>query len=248
MAHCVSGCRAGPLLEIAPEHDLTSPQLSQHSAHGTVASRVGKGYLRTKRAMDLTFASFGIVLLAPLMAAIALAVAVSSRGPVIFRQQRLGRYGSPFNMYKFRSMRVSVPGAVGPLVTATGDPRVTPLGRQLRRYKLDELPQLVNVLRGDMSLVGPRPEVARYARSYPEEYRRILSIRPGITDFATLEYRDEEELLARSADPESAYVNEVLPKKIDLYMRYLDECSLRTDMTVLALTLLRVLRPSARSR
>ncbi len=221
--------------------------MSQHSARGNVAPRAGKGYLRTKRAVDLMLASVGIVLLAPLMASIALAVAVSSRGPVIFRQPRLGRYGSVFTMYKFRSMRVSAPGAVVPLVTATGDPRVTRLGRLLRRYKLDELPQLVNVLRGDMSLVGPRPEVARYARFYPEEYKRILSIRPGITDFATLEYHDEEELLARSADPESAYVNEVLPKKIDLYMRYLDECSLRTDMIVLARTLRRVIRSPGRS-
>jgi len=202
-----------------------------------------RAYHYSKRFLDVAAAAAGLVLLSPLLAAIATVVKVSSRGPVIFSQQRLGRHGSPFVMYKFRSMRVSRPGqSEGPLVTKSGDSRVTAVGRFLRRYKLDELPQLVNVIRGDMSLVGPRPEVTRYAQCYPEAYRRILSIRPGITDFATLEYRREEEILAHSADPENTYITAVLPKKIDLYLRYLDEQSLRTDLMILARTLLHVVR------
>lgn len=205
-------------------------------------SDVGVFYPRAKRLVDVGLSVAAIIVLAPLLAMIAVAVRTSSSGPIIFRQKRLGLHGSTFVMYKFRSMTAPRLGSPDvPQITAAGDRRVTRIGRVLRRSKLDELPQLVNVIRGQMSLVGPRPEVERYARAYPDEYRRILSVLPGITDFATLEFRHEEEILARSSDPEQMYVREVLPAKMRLYDRYLRERSLRTDLSLLARTLLHVL-------
>jgi lipopolysaccharide/colanic/teichoic acid biosynthesis glycosyltransferase len=197
-------------------------------------------YAVAKRGMDVVLAMIGLIALSPVMAAIAIAIRLDSAGPALFRQQRLGRFGVEFVMFKFRSMRLA-PAAQAPQVTAAGDQRVTRVGRFLRRYKVDELPQLLNVLNGDMSLVGPRPEVRRYAEYYPVEYEYILSIRPGITDFASLEFRHEEELLARSADPERTYVREVLPAKIHLYLRYLEERSLPTDLFLVARTIRSVL-------
>ena len=190
-------------------------------------------YFATKRVIDVAAAGAGLGLLWPVLAAAAVAVKLSSPGPVLFRQERVGRHGRPFRILKFRSMRA---GANGPAVTASGDERVTPVGRLLRRYKLDELPQLWNVLVGEMSLVGPRPEVPRYVDRFPADYERILTIRPGITDRAALEYRDEESVLAGAADPEAAYVDVVLPAKIALYHRYLDEMSLRTDLALVLRT------------
>jgi lipopolysaccharide/colanic/teichoic acid biosynthesis glycosyltransferase len=153
---------------------------------------------------------------------------------VLFRQVRVGWRGRTFRILKLRTMRQAT---VGPEVTAGGDARVTHVGRVLRRFKLDELPQLWNVLVGDMSLVGPRPEVPRYVQRFPEAYARILGVRPGITDFAAIAYRDEESILAASSDPEATYVEVVLPAKIALYHRYLAERSLLTDLRLLARTL-----------
>ncbi len=200
---------------------------------------MGFDYCSAKRIMDVIASSAALVALAPAMALLALAVKLDSPGPVLFRQERAGRGNRPFTILKFRSMRV---GATGPLVTAAQDARVTRVGRFLRRTKLDELPQLWNVLVGDMSLVGPRPEVERYVRLFPEPYERILTIRPGLTDFAALEYRDEEETLNASADPESAYTDVVLPAKIVLYHRYLDEMSLGTDVALVLRTFAALLR------
>ncbi len=191
-------------------------------------------YPPVKRALDVVMAGAGLVLLSPVLAAAALVVKLSSPGPVLFRQLRAGRNGRPFHILKFRSMRA---GAAGPAVTAGGDPRVTRIGHLLRRTKLDELPQLWNVLAGDMSLVGPRPEVQRYIDHFPADYDRILSVRPGITDYAALEYRDEESVLAAGPDPEVAYLEAVLPAKIKLYHRYLDEMSLKTDLVLVFRTL-----------
>jgi lipopolysaccharide/colanic/teichoic acid biosynthesis glycosyltransferase len=168
------------------------------------------------------------------MAAVAVAVKASSPGPVLFSQARVGRNGRSFMILKFRSMRM---GSGGPLVTAGGDSRITRVGRLLRRSKVDELPQLWNVLVGDMSIVGPRPEVRRYVDLYPEDYRHILAVRPGITDYAALEYRNEEAVLAGYPDPDAAYIDVVLPAKIALYHRYLKEMSLRTDLTLILRTL-----------
>jgi len=197
-----------------------------------------RAYLPLKRALDLACSALGLLLLAPLLGLVALAVKCSSAGPVLFRQVRVGRDGRPFRIAKFRSMRVD---EAGPQVTAGGDARVTPVGRLLRRTKIDELPQLWNVLVGDMSLVGPRPEVPRYVDRFAQDYRRILSIRPGITDFAAVAYRDEESVLAAADDPETAYLETVLPAKIRLYHRYLDEMSFRTDLTIILNTLSAVL-------
>jgi lipopolysaccharide/colanic/teichoic acid biosynthesis glycosyltransferase len=196
-------------------------------------------YLAAKRALDLVVAAAGLAALSPLLAFVALAVKLDSPGPVLFRQVRAGRGGRPFHILKFRSMRA---GAGGALVTAGGDARVTRVGRFLRRWKVDELPQLWNVVAGDMSLVGPRPEVPRYVERFAADYARILAVRPGITDFAAVEYRDEESILAAARDPDAAYVETVLPAKLALYHRYLDEMSLMTDLALILRTLAAVLR------
>lgn len=196
-------------------------------------------YPTAKRLLDVVASGVGLVCLAPALAACALAVKVGSPGPVFFLHERVGQRGRRFRLVKFRSM---THGAAGAQVTAASDLRITPVGRLLRKYKLDELPQLWNVFVGEMSLVGPRPEVARYVELFRADYERILTVRPGITDFAAIEYRHEEELLAASADPERAYVTEVLPAKIALYNRYLDTMSLSTDLRLIAETLRAVVK------
>ena len=217
---------AAPGVEVAARVDPAAPR--------PAAAAAGPGYRRGKRAVDVVLSALGLVLLAPVLVACAAAVRLSSPGPVLFRQARAGLGGRPFALLKFRSMRHA---AGGPLVTARGDARVTRVGRLLRRSKLDELPQLWNVLVGDMSLVGPRPEVPYYVERFAADYARILTVRPGITDFAAVEYRDEEALLAASGDPQSTYEHVVLPAKITLYHRYLDEMSLSTDLSLLLRTL-----------
>jgi len=195
-----------------------------------------------KRIFDFVVAGAGIVVLAPVLAVIALAVAVSSPGPVLFRQQRVGLHGRPFEILKFRTM-THAPEGQGLLVTAAGDRRITPVGRVLRSAKLDELPQLWNVVRGDMSLVGPRPEVAKYVALYPPGVaEKVLSVRPGITDEASICYRDEAGILALAADPERAYVEEVLPRKLEIYLRYAERHSLAGDVGILFRTLASLFR------
>lgn len=190
-----------------------------------------------KRAFDLVVASLALLLLAPLFALIALAIKLDSPGPVFFRQERVGRHGVPFRIHKFRTMVVDAPTR-GPLITVGRDPRITRVGAFLRDTKLDELAQLIDVLQGTMSLVGPRPEVPQYVARYtPEQRAKILSVRPGITDPASLEYRRESELLARAADPERAYVEQIMPAKLRQAERYVDEATLWTDLRVLARTL-----------
>jgi len=190
-----------------------------------------------KRGFDMVGSALGLLLLLPVLLACALAVRLDSRGPVLFRQERIGRYGRPFTMLKFRTM-VDDPQGNGLLITATGDPRITAPGRWLRRAKLDELPQLFNVLRGEMSLVGPRPEVARYVALYPDAVRDlVLSVRPGITDEASIIFRNESELLAGAADPDAYYVTELLPRKLEIHARYARHRSLAGDCRILARTL-----------
>ncbi len=193
-----------------------------------------RGYAMAKRAMDVTAAAVGLLLLLPVLAVIAVAVKLSSPGPVFFRQVRVGLYGLPFEILKFRTMR---PGNAGPLVTSRGDARITAVGRVLRNKKLDELPQLWNVLVGDMSLVGPRPQTPGYVRLYPREYAIVHTVRPGITDFATLHHRHEESLLGEAADPEAKYIREILPEKLALQHRYIRERSLATDRRLVFRTL-----------
>lgn len=189
-----------------------------------------------KRAIDLSFSAIGIVSLSPFFFICAIWIKMDSPGPVLFRQARVGRYGRPFQIYKFRTMFADAE-LKGRQITVADDVRVTAPGRFLRRYKIDEFPQLINVFLGEMSLVGPRPEVPRYVEVYKEAYKEILTIKPGITDFAAIEFRDEEEILKKYRLPEEGYVNEVLPRKIELYNKYLRERSLWTDLKLIFRTI-----------
>lgn len=201
-----------------------------------------------KRTFDIVFAAVLVVLLSPLLLVFALAVALTSPGGAFFRQVRVGMGGREFKLMKFRSMR---PGseAKGQLTIGGRDPRITGVGYFLRKTKLDELPQLWNVLTGDMSVVGPRPEVPKYVALYTAEQRRVLSVRPGITGMASLDYIDENELLARATDPEQAYIGEVMPAKLALDLRYVREQSFLLDLRIILTTVGKVFggwKPTAR--
>ena len=187
-----------------------------------------------KRAFDVVVSLLLLLLLSPAFLVLAVLVAVSSPGPVLFRQQRVGRGGVPFMLLKFRSMRLH---AGGPEVTSAVDPRITPIGRLLRKLKLDELPQLFNVLKGEMSLVGPRPEVPRYVEHYTSEQREVLSVAPGITGLTQLRFRNEEELLRDRTDVERFYTEELLPLKLSMDLEYLRTRSFRRDARLLVETL-----------
>ena len=198
-----------------------------------------------KRALDIAIAALGLLVLAPLLALLALLIKFESSGPVFFRQTRVGRHGKPFRIFKFRTMAHG-PQRGGPQLTVEGDARITRVGAVLRRTKLDELPQLIDVLRGTMSLVGPRPEVPRYVEHYPPGDReRVLSVRPGITDFASLRYRDENALLARASDPEREYLDVILPSKLRYALDYVDHGTVADDLRVLGLTLRTVFAPTS---
>ncbi len=190
-----------------------------------------------KRLFDVTLASLGLLLLSPLLLLLAVWVKLDSPGPVFFRQDRVGRFGVPFRIHKFRTMAHD-PAQRGPQITVGSDPRITRVGRWLRDHKLDELPQLFDVLQGSMSLVGPRPEVPRYVAMYPAALRdKVLSVRPGITDLASIEFRDENALLSKAADPEAEYIEVVLPAKLRYAAEYVDHATLATDLRLMGLTL-----------
>jgi len=203
-----------------------------------------RAFFACKRAVDVACSAVCLVLFAPFLLAVAVLIKLSSPGPVLFQQERMGKGARPFFMFKFRTMGLDAQQA-GPLVTTAGDSRVTPLGRLLRLSKIDELPQLWNVLRGDMSLVGPRPQTRRYFELYRDEYSKILEVvRPGITDFAAICYRDEEGILAQfDEEPETAYVRWVIPEKLRLYRLYVERMSLLTDLYILANTVLVLVYP-----
>jgi lipopolysaccharide/colanic/teichoic acid biosynthesis glycosyltransferase len=195
-----------------------------------------------KRLFDLLLSSLGLLALAPVLLLIALLVKLDSPGPVFYRQERVGRGGRPFFIHKFRTMRHD-PAGQGLQITVGADSRITRVGGFLRASKLDELPQLLDVWRGCMSLVGPRPEVPRYVAHYPAALRdKVLSVRPGITDLASIEYRDESRVLARAADPEQAYIHEVLPHKLALAASYVDQASLWLDVRLILRTLSAIVR------
>lgn len=195
-----------------------------------------------KRIFDLFFALPGVLFLAPLFLFIGIWIKFDSPGPVFFRQERVGRFGRSFRIFKFRTMCLDAE-CKGRQITVGVDSRITRSGRMLRRYKLDELPQLLNVILGDMSLVGPRPEVPRYVALYPPDVRTVvLSVPPGITDYASIEYKDENTILGRAADPEKAYVEEVMPVKLRYYLRYVAERSLWTDFMLILQTLKAILQ------
>lgn len=188
-----------------------------------------------KRLFDVVVSGAGLILLSPLLLALALAVKLGSPGPIFYRANRVGCYGTPFKLLKFRSMVINA-DRIGPAVTGAADPRITRVGRFLRRTKLDELPQLINVLRGEMSLVGPRPEDPRYVALYTEEQRQVLNVRPGITSPASVAYRNEEAMLVGD-DWEKHYVEQIMPAKLAVDLEYARNASLWRDVRVILGTL-----------
>lgn len=190
-----------------------------------------------KRLTDILLSSLGLVVLAPVMIIVAIWIIIDSPGPVLFRQERVGRYGKIFRIRKFRTMAHNSEQQ-GLQITVGADKRVTRAGRWLRRHKIDELPQLIDVLIGNMSLVGPRPEVPRYVAHYPSHTREIvLSLRPGITDQASIEFRNESEILGKSDDPSRTYVEEILPLKLKYHLDYAKNQSFLIDLTIILRTL-----------
>lgn len=185
-----------------------------------------------KRLFDITASALGLLLLSPLFIVVAIWIKLDSEGPVFYRQLRVGRHNKDFRIYKFRSMRIGADR--GSLVTIGGnDPRVTKSGYIIRKYKIDELPQLINVLLGDMSIVGPRPEVRHYVNYWTPSQMRVLDVRPGITDPASIRYRNENELLAEAQDPENYYINVIMQDKIRLYLEYVDNVSFCYDIKLI---------------
>jgi len=193
------------------------------------------------RFCDIVLSCLGLLLLSPLFAVVAVWIVIDNPGPIFYRQMRVGKDGKDFGLLKFRSMRV---GADKESLITIGehDSRITRAGYYIRKYKLDELPQLWNVLTGDMSLVGPRPEVRRYVDMYTDEQRQVLTVRPGITDYASIEYIDENRLLAQAEDPDRTYIEEILPAKIALNMRYIKHQTLGEYMKIIFLTLAKIIR------
>ena len=198
-------------------------------------------YFALKRLFDLIASGLGLVLVSPLLIGAALAVRLDSPGPVFFLQQRVGRNFRPFWIYKFRTMVVDA-SKLGGQITAGTDPRITRSGRWLRLSKIDELPQLLNVFLGDMSLVGPRPEVPKYVEMFHDDYLEVLSVRPGVTDPASVKYRDEAAILAASSNPEQEYLQRILPDKIALARQYIAQATFWGDLGILLRTLLRIAR------
>lgn len=188
------------------------------------------------RFLDFIFSLLGIILLFPVFLVLYFAVRLESKGGVFYKQLRVGRGGTDFYVYKFRSMRIGA-DKQGLITVGGRDPRITQVGYFIRKYKLDELPQLFNVLKGDMSLVGPRPEVRKYVELYTDEQRKILSVRPGITDYASIEYVDENTILGQADDADKAYVERILPDKIQYNMKYINHRSVKEYFKIIFLTI-----------
>lgn len=188
------------------------------------------------RLLDIIFSILGLVILSPVFLLMALWVKLDSAGPVLYRQKRVGRYGNDFSLLKFRSMHVDA-DKKGLLTVGGRDPRITKSGYLLRKYKLDELPQMVNVLLGEMSVVGPRPEVRRYVDLYSAQQRQVLNVRPGITDMASIKYRNENEILEAQPDPEKYYIDHIMPEKINLNMEYINAPTLYNYFRIILLTI-----------
>lgn len=192
-----------------------------------------------KRLFDIFFSFMGIIILLPFFLIISLLVIITSGFPVFYLQKRVGQFNKDFHLFKFRTMRKDS-DKKGLLTVGGRDPRITATGYYLRKYKLDELPQLFNVLLGTMSLVGPRPEVRKYVNMYNQEQCKVLNVKPGITDYASLEYFSENELLARSSEPENTYVNDIMPAKLELNKKYINEAGLSTDLKIILRTVKKI--------
>lgn len=193
------------------------------------------------RFCDIVCSFLGLLFFSPLFLIVAIWIVIDDPGPVFYRQQRVGKDGKDFGLLKFRSMRVGA-DKMSLITIGERDPRVTRAGYYIRKYKLDELPQLWNVLVGDMSLVGPRPEVRKYVDTYSEEQRKVLSVRPGITDYASIEYIDENTLLAQSDDPDKTYIEQIIPAKIALNMRYINHQTIGEYFKIIFLTFYKIIR------
>jgi lipopolysaccharide/colanic/teichoic acid biosynthesis glycosyltransferase len=192
--------------------------------------------MKAIRLLDYMFSLAGLIALSPVFLLVALLVKLTSKGPIFYLQNRVGKDGKDFKVYKFRTMYTNA-DKKGLLTVGGKDNRVTSIGYYLRKFKLDELPQLLNVLAGDMSIVGPRPEVRRYVDLYTAEQRRVLSVRPGITDYASIAYRNENDLLAMAQNPEEMYIQEILPRKIELNFNYINNRSIKTYFKIIIKTL-----------
>ena len=193
------------------------------------------------RFFDFILSLVGLVVLAPILIVLAIWIKIDSKGPVFYKQVRVGQSGIDFGLFKFRSMVVDA-DKKGLITVGGRDPRITRSGYFIRKYKLDELPQLINVLVGDMSLVGPRPEVRKYVELYTDEQQKVLSVKPGITDYASIEYMDENEILGKSNDPEKTYIEEIMPEKIKYNMKYIQNKNVSEYFKIIFLTLLKIVR------
>lgn len=193
------------------------------------------------RFFDFILSLVGLVVLAPIFIVLAIWIKIDSKGPVFYKQVRVGQNGIDFGLFKFRSMVVDA-DKKGLITVGGRDPRITRSGYFIRKYKLDELPQLINVLLGDMSLVGPRPEVRKYVKLYTDEQQKVLSVKPGITDYASIEYMDENEILGKSNDPEKTYIEEIMPEKIKYNMKYINNKNLFEYFKIILLTVLKIVR------
>ncbi|MDO5518753.1 MAG: sugar transferase [Clostridium sp.] len=191
-----------------------------------------------KRLFDILASGIGIIILSPVLIIIALRIKTGSDGPVFFKQVRVGKGGEEFKILKFRTMVVDAE-KLGRQITVGADSRITKVGAFLRKYKLDELPQLFNVFKGDMSLVGPRPEVPRYVNMYNDEQRKVLDVKPGITDLASIRYRDENELLGQAENPDEFYINTIMPDKLALNVEYINKSNLFLDIYIIIKTILK---------
>lgn len=188
-----------------------------------------------KRFFDIFFSAWGLLVLAPVFLILCLIIKAEGKGSCFYVQERIGKDGKPFGLYKFRTMRAGAESE-GLLTVGEHDTRITRIGYFLRKFKIDELPQLLNVLKGDMSLVGPRPEVRKYVELYTEAQRKVLCVRPGITDYASIEYVNENELLSQAEDPNRVYIEEIMPDKIKLNMKYLEHYTLKEYFKIIFLT------------
>jgi len=192
-----------------------------------------------KRIFDLLFSFLGLLILFPFLLIIAILIVIDSKGDIFYLQQRVGKENKDFNIFKFRTMRPNS-DKQGLLTVGAKDRRITRIGMFLRKYKIDELPQLINVLIGNMSFVGPRPEVRKYVDLYNSEQKKVLTVKPGITDYASIEYSKENELLAKSENPEKTYIEEIMPAKLELNLKYIKEASLLTDIKIIFKTFVKI--------
>ncbi len=193
-----------------------------------------------KRLFDLFFSLIGLIILSPLIFIISILIIIDSKGGIFYKQKRVGKNNRDFSLLKFRTMKTSA-DMQGLLTVGSKDSRVTKTGYFLRKHKLDELPQLLNILKGEMSFVGPRPEVRKYVELYNEKQKQVLKIKPGLTDYASLEYINESDILSKAANPEKVYIEEIMPAKLELNLKYITESGIKTYMKIIYKTLRKIL-------